>query len=244
MKYLSLPLFVLLNTLFLTTSAQKKNSFQLAVGVGGIGGEHHGALLFNFEPRVNLYEFSDKSSLSVGSSIGIGPTLGNDYRTKNKITYIINLPQIGYMVNLPVTINYTFGNGATPRAYKSMGYSVGLGYAWHTASRKIDAGPGVDTTTIHANGLICDAKINFPIGNSSWSLHASYMFNFAKMNPDITGINSIALQYNIRYRIHKNNHYKHDRSYYREIDRKNRERKQERYYEKKKRKKVLREKLL
>ncbi|HEY9257564.1 hypothetical protein [Chitinophaga sp.] len=223
-----------------TTSAQTKNSFQLAIGVGGIGAEHHIAMLFNFEPRINLFEFSDKSSLSVGSSIGVGPTGTNDYRTKNIQPKLINLPEFGYMVNLPVTINYTFGNGATPRAYKYMGYSIGAGYAWHAASRRIDAGPGVDTTTIHANGLICDTKINFPIGNSSWSLHASYMFNFANMNPDINGINSIALQYNIGYRIRKREkieHYKHDRKYYQEIDRQNRDRKLQQYYEKKKKKK-------
>lgn len=176
----------------------------------------------------------------MGSSLGVGPTGSNDYRTKNKKIYFINLPHIGYMINLPLTINYTFGNGATPRAYKYMGYSLGVGYAWHTASRRIDAGPGVDTTTIHANGLICDAKINFPIGNSSWSLHAAYMFNFAKMNPDINAINSLSLQYNIGYSIRKrtiHQRYKHDRSYYREIDRQNREKKLQRYYEKKKKRK-------
>lgn len=215
----------------------------MALGGGSIRGEHHSAVMFNLEPRVNLYEFSDKSSLSVGSSLGVGPTGPNDFRTKNKKQKLINLPEIGYMVNMPVTLNYTFGNGATPRAYKYMGYSVGVGYAWHAASRRIDAGPGVDTTTIHANGLICDAKINFPVGNSSWSLHASYMFNFAKMNPDINAINSISLQYTFGYHIHKpdGRRYK-DREYYREIARRKREekkKKQDLFYETKRKKKTL-----
>lgn len=221
--YLSLLVFATLHV-----TAQKR-SFQSAVGVGGIGGYHYGAMAFSFEPRFNFYEFSKKESLSIGACFAIGPSVGSDRRT-NKMYDMPGPIQPGWMVNVPVTINYTFGNAATPHSYKYMGYSVGAGYAAHNGRRFVDPGPGIDTTEVHAHGLVLDGRINFPMGNSSWSLQSSYMFNFSNNNPDIKGLFSMSLLYNIGIRIHEHREkgrYKHPREYYHELDRQMRQKKRE-----------------
>ncbi|MEZ2442171.1 hypothetical protein AB6805_10640 [Chitinophaga sp. RCC_12] len=225
MKYLYLSLLMFVTA---TVTAQKK-SFQSAVGIGGIGGYHYGALAFSFEPRFNFYEFSEKESLSVGACFAMGPSIGSDRRTdRDKISG--GPIQPGWMVNIPVTVNYTFGNAATPRSYKYIGYSVGAGYAAHNGRRYVDPGPGIDTVEVHAHGLVLDGRINFPRGNSSWSLQSSYMFNFSNNNPDIKGIFSMSLLYNIGIRIHQHRekrHYDHPREYYHELDREMRKKKME-----------------
>ena len=219
--YLSLLVFVTVNV-----SAQKR-SFQSAVGPGGIGGYHYGAMAFSFEPRFNFYEFSQKESLSIGACFAMGPSVA-DWRTEKG--YYPEPMQFGWMVNVPVTINYTFGNAATPHSYKYMGYSVGAGYGANNGHRLVDPGPGLDTAEVHVHGLVLDGRINFPIGNSSWSLHSSYMFNFSHNNPDIKGLFSMSLLYNIGIRIHEHRErrrYEHPREYYHELDRQMRQKKRE-----------------
>ncbi|MFX1703834.1 hypothetical protein PV783_07760 [Chitinophaga sp. CC14] len=224
MKYLYLSLLMFVTV---TVTAQKK-SFQSAVGIGGIGGYHYGAFAFSFEPRFNFYEFSEKESLSIGACFAMGPSY-YDYSTDKGYGGPGPI-QPGWMVNVPVTVNYTFGNAATPRSYKYMGYSIGAGYAAHNGRREVDPGPGIDTTEVHAHGLVLDGRINFPMGNSSWSLQSSYMFNFSNNNPDVKGIFSMSLLYNIGIRIHQHRerrHYEHPREYYHELDREMRKKKKE-----------------
>lgn len=208
-------------------SAQKR-SFQSAVGLGGIGGYHYGAMAFSFEPRFNFYEFSPKESLSIGACFAMGPSVA-DWRT-NKGYGGPGPIHIGWMVNVPVTVNYTFGNAATPHSYKYMGYSIGAGYTANNGHRLVDPGPGIDTAEVHAHGLVLDGRINFPMGNSSWSLQSSYMFNFSNNNPDIKNLFSMSLLYNIGIRIHEHREsrrYKHPREYYHELDRQMRQKKRE-----------------
>jgi hypothetical protein len=224
MKYLYLPLLMFVTI----TAAAQKRSFQSAVGIGGIGGYHYSAFAFSFEPRFNFYEFSEKESLSIGACLAMGPSDYNRKTNKEYGRYGVIRP--GWMVNVPVTVNYTFGNAATPHSYKYMGYSIGAGYAAHNGRRFVDPGPGIDSTEVHAHGLVLDGRINFPMGNSSWSLQSSYMFNFSNNNRDIKGIFSMSLLYNIGIRIHQHRekrHYEHPREYYHELDRETRTKKME-----------------
>lgn len=225
----------------LTVTAQKM-SFQSAVGIGGTGGYHHGALAFSYEPRFNFYEFSKQESLSVGVCMAMGPSVADDYRTNKEKFYGGGPIRIPWMMSIPVTVNYTFGNAATPESRRYMGYSAGIGYGLYNASRLTDAHPGRDSTALHVHGLVLDGRINFPMGNSSWSLHPSYMFNFNNNNPDVKGIFSMSLLYNIGVPIHaprEPKHFKHSKQYYRDLNQEMRKRKWEQYQERRNKRKGI-----
>ncbi|SEW31194.1 hypothetical protein [Chitinophaga arvensicola] len=237
MKYLYLTLVVCLHTSLIASAQQQ--SFQSAVGLGGIGAYRHSAFAFTFEPRFNFYTFSPHESLSIGACMAMGPCGQWDYR-ESKFVDRRGPMKISWMMNIPVTVNYTFGNAATPGSRRYMGYSAGVGYGTHNASRVTDYAPGLDSAELHAHGLVLDGRINFPIGNSSWSLHSSYMFNFSNNNPDVKGIFTMALLYNIGvpiYGPHPPKHFKHSKEYYRNLKQEERKRKWEQYQERRNKKK-------
>lgn len=159
MKYLYLTLMVSLHTT-LTVTAQKM-SFQTAVGIGGTGGYHHRALAFSYEPRFNFYEFSKQESLSIGVMMSMGPSINDDYRTYRPQVHSMEIVDIPRMVSFPVTVNYTFGNAATPDSRRYMGYSAGIGYGYLNARRKTDPVHGSDSTALQAHGLVLRRQHQF-----------------------------------------------------------------------------------
>ncbi|MBO9730588.1 MAG: hypothetical protein J7623_18240 [Chitinophaga sp.] len=210
MKYVFLYLFLLCITSVLPAVAQNKR-FVLPVGVGGISAYHYDGFMLNVEPRLNLYKFSDQSGLSVGTSLATGFGISNKYRYNGESAESRKM-DAGYRLSIPVTVNYTFGNGATPVAFKKFGYSAGIGYGVHIGG-SMGYPRYKDSSAVTVSGLVLDAKFNFPLRNTSWSLHPSYMFNYDTKNPDITGLLTISLQYNLGQKIYPKSSYRE----YREI---------------------------
>ncbi|SEW31206.1 hypothetical protein [Chitinophaga arvensicola] len=238
MKYLYLTLIVCLHTT-LTVTAQKM-SFQSAVGTGYFSGYHHSALGFTYEPRFNFHQFSEKSALSLTGSWTMGPSINDDYRTQQpKYRELLSFP---WMMDAVAAINYSYGNAATPKSYQHFGYTLGIGYGSHRAVRKTDPLPGQDSLYLQAHGLVLHALFNFPVGNSSWSLKPSYMFNFGRLNKDVKGIFGMSLLYNIGVHVNVPKEpppFRHSKQYYKDLNQEARKRKWEQYQERRNKRKGI-----
>jgi hypothetical protein len=125
-------LFTVACVLSLSAFAQ---SFQHGVGIGfyldnmvpdnvGIGSG------FTYNPRINFAE-REASSISVGIPLTLG-YIQNGYNTTGNLIQT----STGFMVNVPVMLNFNFGGGASKKSKGRIGGFIGAGYAYHYVSSR------------------------------------------------------------------------------------------------------------
>ncbi|SEW31220.1 hypothetical protein [Chitinophaga arvensicola] len=184
----------------MTNASAQSRLFSHAIGGGLYSGHNYfgGALVYS--PRLNYYHFSDKSTLSLGTQIGLGTSIKDNYNsnTGGNSTSI-------FMINVPVLLAWNYGNAANNNAYTNWGFFAAAGYGFQNASRGVEYIDDEEVTTnqVHVSGMAISTGLRFPVANSSFGLRFSYLFNNNHFNPDIHGIASFGIDYNIGVRIRR-----------------------------------------
>ncbi|RFS24640.1 hypothetical protein DVR12_05400 [Chitinophaga silvatica] len=202
-RYLCIGL--LLSTFSLAASAQKI-SIQQAGGIGGFfAHQFAGFNLVNYEARLN-YELTPASSISLSGRVTVGYG-ENDYRKEKKaldsVLHEYDALGVGWGSGIGTFVSYNFGNAATRTAYKKFGGAVGIGFNHKRGRRFVDSTTIWNGSKVRLSGISLDTKFNFPLRNTSWTFNANYTYDLQRYNPDIKGIFSIALLYNIGIHIHE-----------------------------------------
>lgn len=181
----------------INANAQSRQ-FSQAIGGGLFAGSNYLAAGLVYSPRWNFLRFSDHSALSLGTHIGLGTTINDNYNsnTGGNSTSI-------FMANVPVLLTWNFGNAATNQAHMKWGFFTGAGYGFQNAARGVDFidDEEVSTNQIHISGIVLSAGLRLPVKNHSLGLRVAYMFNNNQYNPDIPGITTIGIDYNINVKI-------------------------------------------
>ena len=183
---------------FQTYANAQSRLFSHAVGGGLFMSSNYlgGGLIYS--PRLNFLRFSDHSTLSIGANIGLGTTINDNYNsnTGGNSTSI-------FMANVPFLLSWNFGNAATNKAYMKWGLFAGAGYGFQNAARSVEYIDDDEATTnqVHISGLVLSAGLRFPVNNHSLGVRLAYMFNNNRYNPDIAGMTTIAIDYNIGAKI-------------------------------------------
>ncbi|RFS24639.1 hypothetical protein DVR12_05395 [Chitinophaga silvatica] len=189
----------------LATRAQRKVNLVQAGGLGGFfSHQFTGFNFFNYEARLN-YALTPASSISLSGRLisGVGE---NDYRQdKRPIDSILHRgkPLGNLSFGFSGLVSYNFGNAANSYSYKKFGGALGVGYNYKNGWRFVDSTTYWKGSEIIVSGICVDAKFNFPVFNTSWTLDANYTYNLFNKNPDIKGMFSFALLYNIHVPIHE-----------------------------------------
>ncbi|PSL50222.1 hypothetical protein CLV51_1011566 [Chitinophaga niastensis] len=184
---------------YLRTEAQSK-LYSHTIGAGLYTASNHLGGGIVYSPSINFLVISPGSTFSIGTHIGLGTNINANYNssTGGNSTSI-------FMADVPLIVAWNFGNAATSKAYTKWGVYAGAGYGFHNATRSVEYFDDEEVTTnqVHVSGIVMDTGVRFPIANSSWGARFSYMLNNNQYNPDITGIGSIGIEYNIGVKIHR-----------------------------------------
>ncbi|MCW3463384.1 hypothetical protein [Chitinophaga nivalis] len=184
----------------LFAAAQRTTLFSHEAGSRIYKGKNHlsGGLVYS--PRYNFVVFSTRSTLSVGANIGLGSSFGANYDSNIGGNYTSI-----FMADVPFLVAYNFGNGATYKAYTKWGGYIGGGYGFHNGTRSVEYYDDEELTTnqVHVSGVVVSLGLRLPIANTSWTIHVSYMHNSNGFNPDIPGIGSAGIAFNINTPIRR-----------------------------------------
>ncbi|WP_143305038.1 hypothetical protein [Chitinophaga vietnamensis] len=178
----------------LLASAQSLR-FSQSVGLGLFTARNYlsGGLVYS--PRYNFFVLSPRAAVSVGTHLGLGANLHESY-TSNSSGESSSV----FIIDVPLVINYNYGNAATRKASQRWGFFAGGGYGFHNASRNIDNTDLEEesgTEAIHIKGPVLNAGLQFPLGRSSLSLRGAWLLNDGTNNKDIQSITSVGVSYNI-----------------------------------------------
>jgi hypothetical protein len=180
------------------TKAQSKKSNYFAHSAGFIffGATEYFSAGVVYSPRINFLILSEKSTFSVGTHLGLGANFNYSSDSRGNSS-----SSSSYAVDLPLMIEYNFGNAATRNANTKFGGFAGAGYGWHNATRGFfttytgSAQP--EDADLHISGLAVNAGFRFPLGRTSFGIRAGYLFNNSLNNPDVNGVGSFAIEFNI-----------------------------------------------
>ena len=205
--------FLVISLLLIMTGLQafsqdriEREFFSHSIGFSGFGGvtpDYYGGSSYSaggltYSPRFNFLLLSPSSSFSFGTHLTLGgsfSTSSNGYDSQSSSTF---------MADIPLVIEYNFGNAATREAFKRWGFFAGGGYGWHNAKANVLYPDGYYSEDIHLAGPVISAGFRFPIANASLGCRFSYLINNHEDNPDvpISGLFGIGLEYNFGARIH------------------------------------------
>ncbi|NML37159.1 hypothetical protein HHL17_08100 [Chitinophaga sp. G-6-1-13] len=168
--------------------------FAHSVGAGLYTGNNHFAGGIVYSPRFNFGVLSSRSAFAIGTQLALGSSLHasyNRYSGGNSTSF--------FMADVPILLTYNYGNFATSGAHTRLGIFTGAGYGFHNGSRTIDDADEEEGASdqVHVSGPVFTTGCRFMIGHTSLGVHFSYLFNSNHYNPDIYGIGSAGLSYNI-----------------------------------------------
>lgn len=187
----------------------QKTLFSHSAGAGFYtGSSDYTAVGLVYSPRINFAVLSERAAFSIGTHLGMGAnfryTIGSNAHSSGSNLF----------ADLPLVVEYNFGNAATRVASTRFGGFIGTGYCWHFTSRKdiYDVYESDNTVSkgLNLSGPVINAGFRFPIGHASFGLRFAFMFNTGGDSIDsydygngIDGIGSVGLVYNIGTRIGK-----------------------------------------
>ncbi|WP_343745402.1 hypothetical protein [Chitinophaga sp.] len=193
-----LKLYTWLYTACLLFSILPANSqsryFAHSVGAGIFTASSHFAGGIVYSPRFNFGVLSRRSAFAIGTQLALGSSLRasyNRYSGGNSTSF--------FMADVPILVTYNYGNFATSGSHSRLGIFTGAGYGFHNGSRVMENMDEEenDSDQVHVSGPVLTTGCRFMIGRTSLGLHFSYLFNSNHYNPDINGIGSAGLSYNI-----------------------------------------------
>jgi hypothetical protein len=152
---------------------------------------------FTYNPRINFAE-TEATSISVGIPLTVGymqNTYINDY------TYSTgNLIQSasGFMINIPVMVNFNFGGGSSKMSKRRIGGFVGAGYGFHYsgtrdyyAYNEFEGAVVVESVGGSSRGPAANAGMRIAVGRKhakNIEIKLSYYSGMNKNKLDLYGV--------------------------------------------------------
>ena len=175
----------------------QKTLFSHAAGVAFYGADDYFSAGLMYAPRINFAVLSETSTFSVGTHLGLGGSFDYNYNS-----YYGTQNSVSFFADIPLVVEYNFGNAATRVAYKKFGGFIGGGYGWHAVTHSENYGDDYyddydyrESATVH--GPVINGGFRFPIGRASFGVRVSYLFNDNKDDVYVDGIGSLAMVFNI-----------------------------------------------
>ncbi len=202
--------------------SQEKNShvfFSHSIGFTGFGGitpdlyqdQSYTAFGFTYSPRVNFLVLSPASSFSFGTHL----TFGGSFSASTD-NYGDTHTASTYMADIPLVLEYNFGNAATREAFKRWGFFVGGGYGWHNARANVDYEGYLYPEDVHLAGPVFNVGMRFPIALASLGIRFSYLSNNHAYNPEfpLDGLFGFGVEYNFGSRTRPREKKQHTNFYH------------------------------
>ncbi len=151
---------------------------------------------FTYSPALFFAE-AENSSFSVGIplSFGFNEGFSSDY---DDYDGFYGSPSIGFMLDVPVILNFNYGAGALAGGRQRWGFFVGGGYGYHltTANYYYDYDSNGNYRSTENSTLGVTANAGFRIGMGRRHRHNleikfSYMKGLTDYRPDVYGVNCI-----------------------------------------------------
>ena len=160
--------------LILSLSSVFSQNFMQGAGVSFIGASptDNGSFLgvaLTYSPRINFYE-TEKYSISLGVPISFGVSTGNRNLTDTTLGLIQTYPASysGTCIYVPIHFNFNIGRGSSKTNNEKLGYFLGAGYGFYSASYNISSdyatGNGTDHASTSTSGLNIDGGMRFGVG--------------------------------------------------------------------------------
>ncbi|SFN18008.1 hypothetical protein SAMN05428949_1796 [Chitinophaga sp. YR627] len=152
-----------------------------------------GSFAFTYSPRYNFVEM-ENASLSVGIPLSVGFS-GSYSATYNSYDGYYEDNSLGYMINVPLIVNFNFGAGSFKGNKQKFGFFAGGGYALHTGTTDYiafdDYGSYTDSETRTTTGPVANAGMRIGLGRRkthNLEIKTSYMKGIGDYNPDIFAV--------------------------------------------------------
>ena len=175
----------------------QKTLFAHSAGVAFYGADDYFSAGLLYAPRINFAVLSETSAFSVGTHLGLGGSFNYGYSSN-----FGSQTSTSFFADVPLVVEYNFGNAATRVAYKKFGGFIGGGYGWHAVTHSESYGDDYfgdydysESANVH--GPVINGGFRFPIGRASFGVRVSYLFNDNKDEVYVDGIGSLAMVFNI-----------------------------------------------
>ncbi|WMJ75563.1 hypothetical protein RCC89_20720 [Cytophagaceae bacterium ABcell3] len=166
-KFYLICLFILAG---FSNNVYSQVSFSHSLGASYFAGGHAAAPAITYSPRLNVVEMSDDMTVSVGTHLSLGLTIGEQGNS--------------FALDAPAVAEFNFGHAATRNSDAAFGGFVGAGYG---ISRIGSQGAfGADFN--EAAGPVLNGGIRALINDIPLTLRVSYMINTLDDASDVFGV--------------------------------------------------------
>lgn len=155
-----------------------------------------GSLTLTYSPRFSFAE-TDKTSLSVGIPLNVG--ISGYYNAVYTDYGYYEDNSLGYMINVPLMLNFNIGAGSARGCKERMGFFIGAGYAYHVGSVfgvvKDETGYEYsDFETQSSTGPAANIGLRIGVGykkKRNIEIRTSYMKGLTSYKPHVFGANCL-----------------------------------------------------
>lgn len=149
-----------------------------------------------YSPRINFLEQPD-FSLSVGIPLSIG--ISGSYSSNYNSQYGSSTDNtLGFMANIPLIVNFNFGNGSSPDNDSRFGFYIGGGAGYHYGKYNVDSvdsyyGDYTYQATIKGFGPAGNVGVRFGVGRGTHNVEArlTYMKSMDNSKANIFGMGAL-----------------------------------------------------
>jgi hypothetical protein len=156
-----------------------------------------GSFTLTYSPRFSFAE-TDKTSLSVGIPLNVG--LSGSYNAVYTDYGYYEENSLGYMINVPLILNFNIGAGSARGCKERMGFFIGAGYAYHVGSvfgivKDVETGYEYsDSETKSSTGPAANIGLRIGVGykkKRNIEIRTSYMKGVTSYKPHVFGANCL-----------------------------------------------------
>lgn len=161
--------FLTLSAIFICQLANAQVSFSHAAGMSFFVGGEAATPAFMYAPRLNVVEFGDEATLSVGTHLSAWIVLSSRNPSSN-----------AYALDIPLVAELNFGHGAHPDADSDFGGFVGLGYGISFL--------GGNNNENSASGPVANIGARMYIADKPVGLRLSFLYNTEEEGENVFGL--------------------------------------------------------
>ncbi len=136
----------------------------------------------HYSPRINLARWSWNGSFSLDFPMHLGISYGSDLVTRPNLPQVQPEKKANFTAEIPITLNFNFGQAATKRSTANFGafFGVGFSFAYLPTGRTGIFNNATNQATFNdpiGFGPHGRAGIRFRTGTISWQMYTSFMYN-------------------------------------------------------------------
>lgn len=142
--------------------------------------------------------FAEQGNTSFSAGIPVSVGFNEGYSSDDYINGYYGSTSIGWMVDVPVILNFNYGAGARKGGHQRWGFFVGGGYGYHLSTDNYyfnyDNNGDYKTTSNSTLGITGNAGFRIGMGRHhrhNLEVKFSYMKGMTDYKPDVYGVNCI-----------------------------------------------------